>query len=57
MHEQREIFGNPEVIIKKGIWIEILEFNPDTEQIDIKHRWEVEKVIKSKKLGWNLQEI
>ena len=44
MHEQREYFNSPCRIVKKGVWIEILNFNPDTEQVDIKHRWEVEKV-------------
>jgi len=44
MHEQREYFDSPGLIVKKGVWIEILNFNPNTEQVDIKHRWEVEQV-------------
>jgi len=44
MHEQREYFNNPDLIVEKGVWIEVLDFNPNTEQVDIKHRWEVEKV-------------
>ena len=44
MHEQREYFNSPCRITKKGSWIEILNFDPNTEQVDIKHRWEVEKV-------------
>ncbi len=44
MHEQREYFDSPCRITKKGSWIEVLNFNPNTEQVDIKHRWEVEKV-------------
>ena len=45
MHEQREEFCGS-TIIKKGVWIEILNFDSNTEQVDIKHRWEVEKVEK-----------
>ncbi len=44
MHEQREYFNSPCRITHKGSWIEILNFDPNTEQVDIKHRWEVEKV-------------
>ena len=44
MHEQREYFGNPDLIVQKGAWIEVLNFNPNTEQVDIKNRWEVEKI-------------
>ena len=51
IHEQREDFTNAEVIIKKGVWIEILEFNPDTEQVSINHRWEVESVEKKEEEG------
>ena len=47
LHEQREEFSNS-VVIEKGIWIEVLDFNPHTEQVNIKHRWEVEKVEKSR---------
>ena len=44
MHEQREYFNNPELIVKKGAWIERLNFNENTEQVDIKDRWEIEKI-------------
>lgn len=44
LHEQRERFGNPDILIDKGVWLEIVAFNPNTEQVDIKHRWEVENV-------------
>lgn len=44
LHEQREIFGNPDVLIKNGVWIEVVGFNPTTERVDVKHRWQVEKV-------------
>ncbi len=47
IHEQREMMGNPEVIVEKGIWIEIINFVPDTEEADVLRRFEVEKVIKS----------
>ena len=47
IHEQREMMGNPEVIVKKGIWIEIINFIPDTEEAEVLRRFEVEKVIKS----------
>ena len=43
LHEQREMFEN-DIIIKKGIWIEVIEFDQVTEYADVKHRWEVEKV-------------
>lgn len=45
LHEQREIFDS-DTLVEKGVWIEILDFNPETEQVDIKQRWEVEKVDK-----------
>lgn len=44
MHEQREYFGSPCRITKKGSWIEVLNFDSNTEKVDIKHRWEVEKI-------------
>ena len=44
LHEQREKFGNPDILIEKGVWIEIVAFNQTTEKVAIKHRWEVEKV-------------
>ena len=46
MHEQRERFGEP-TIVKEGIWIEVLDFDSNTEQVDIKHRWEVLKIEKT----------
>lgn len=46
LHEQREMFDANEIIIDKGVWIEILDFDPNTEQVNIKHRWEVENVEK-----------
>ena len=46
MHEQRERFGEP-TVIKKGVWIEVLDFDPNTEQVNINHRWEVKKIEKS----------
>ena len=57
MHEQREYFNNPDLIVKKGVWIEVLNFNPNTEQVDIKHRWEVEKVEKSREGDLNKYKI
>mgnify|MGYP001561623435 CR=1 FL=1 len=47
MHEQRERLGFQVVPIKKGTWIEVVNFSPHTEQVDILKRLEVEKVIKS----------
>jgi len=44
LHEQREIFGNPDILLEKGVWLEIIAFNADTEQVKVKHRWEIEKV-------------
>ena len=46
LHEQREMFSNPEIIIKKGIWIEIVNFTQETELIEVLRRFEVEKVEK-----------
>ena len=51
LHEQREKFNNPDVIIEKGVWIEILDFDTDTEQVNINHRWEVESVEKKEEHG------
>lgn len=48
MHEQRERLGFQEVPIKKGTWIEVVNFSPHTEQVGILKRLEVERVIKSK---------
>ncbi len=47
IHEQREAMSNPEVIVKKGVWLEIVNFTLDTEQVEVLRRFEVEKVIKS----------
>ena len=47
LHEQREIIGNPEVVVKEGVWIEIINFIPETEAVEIIRRFEVEKVEKS----------
>lgn len=47
LHEQREIVGNPEIVVKKGVWIEIINFIPDTEEVEVLKRFEVEKVEKS----------
>jgi len=44
MHEQREQFGNPDVVIKKGVWLEIIKFDYHTEQADILKRYEVKKI-------------
>ncbi|KKN58015.1 hypothetical protein LCGC14_0556730 [marine sediment metagenome] len=57
IHEQREDFTNAEVIIKKGVWIEILEFNPDTEQVCVNHRWEVESVGKKEEKGKRIYRV
>ena len=57
MHEQREYFDNPCRIVKKGVWIEILNFNPNTEQVDIKHRWEVENVDKKIEDGFEKYKV
>ncbi len=46
LHEQREMFGNPEIIIEKGVWIEIVNFTMETELIEVLRRFEVEKVEK-----------
>ena len=43
LHEQREMFDN-DIIVKKGIWIEVIEFDQITEYADVKHRWEIEKI-------------
>lgn len=51
IHEQREIFGNPDIIVKPGVWIEVLNFDPQTEQVEHVHRWEVEKVEKKQGKG------
>ena len=40
------MFDANEIIIDKGVWIEILDFDPNTEQVNIKNRWEVENVEK-----------
>lgn len=47
LHEQREIIGNPEVVVKEGVWIEIINFVPDTEEVEVLKRFEVKKVEKS----------
>ena len=57
LHEQREEFSNHGVIIKKGVWIEILEFDSDTEQVNINHRWEVESVEKKEEKGIRKYEV
>jgi len=51
LHEQREKFYNPDIIVKKGVWLEILDFDPDTEQIDINRRWEVVSIEKKEENG------
>ena len=51
MHEQREMFNNSLILIDKGIWIEVINFNPHTEQVDITLRLEVEDVIRKENNG------
>jgi hypothetical protein len=43
MHEQREQFYEPRRL-EKGAWIEIINFEPETEQVEIFKRWEVENI-------------
>jgi len=40
IHELRELQGET-VKVEKGVWIEISDFNADTEQVVIKKRYEV----------------
>ena len=47
LHEQREMFGNPDILIKKGVWIEIIDFERETEMAEVLRRFEVEKVEKN----------
>lgn len=47
LHEQREFIGNPDVVVKEGVWIEIITFMHETEQVEVVRRFEVEKVEKS----------
>lgn len=35
-------------LIEPGVWIEVLDLNPETEQVEIKNRWEVEKIDEKK---------
>lgn len=51
LHEQREKFHNPDIIVKKGVWLEILDFDPDTEQVKVNRRWEVVSVEKKEEKG------
>jgi hypothetical protein len=44
MHEQRERFGTPDIVVQKGIWFEIIDFDPHTERADIVRRYLVDKV-------------
>jgi predicted HicB family RNase H-like nuclease len=52
IHEQREDIGG-NATIEKGVWIEISDFEPETEQVQIFHRWKVieikKETIKNKK--------
>jgi len=57
MHEQREYFNSPCGIVKKGAWIEVLDFNPNTEQVNIKQRWEVEKIDKKIEDGYKIYKV
>lgn len=47
IHEQRELMGNPDIIVKEGVWIEIVNFTSETELVKVLRRFEVEKVEKS----------
>ncbi len=44
LHEQREAISNPEIIVKEGVWIEIINLVLETEKVEVLRRFEVEKV-------------
>ena len=44
MHEQRERFGTPEIVVRKDVWLEVIDFDPHTERAEIIRRYNVEKV-------------
>ena len=51
LHEQREMIGNPDIVIKPGVWIEVLSFDPMTEKVKVRHRWQVERIDKREEEG------
>jgi len=47
IHEQREMFFNPDAEVKKGVWLEVINFNPHSEEAKVLRRWQVENVEES----------
>lgn len=58
MHEQREQFDdNLNTPIEKGVWLEVIDFDPHTEKAEVLLRLEIEDIIKTEKDDINIYKI